>query len=322
MRIIINHHLSLSHLGGGERWVIGVANELVKRGHDVEIYCVPLKVAGGIPINNLKELLNGIPYTEGYHHFTDGDVNYVTYHPLSGFNFTTKGKVIKGIHATTCWEPVDLSYGFLPVVVQLLHKVIGVSELKRADAIHTVAPYLKIDHPHVYKIPNYVDSEILIPYPKPDKFTVTFASRKSYQKGWDRFQELQEKFRNDKDIVFKVSGNIPEKDMPRFIAESHLGIVPSRYDSFGLSIVEFLLTETPVITTKLESHEALNMPIIYADDLLTMTTWIDTLKKKWYKSRENYIQFTKQFRQKALIYDKKTTMDRLENMFTEVCSRE
>ena len=321
MKIVFGHHLTLRYLGGGERWLIGVANELVKRGHDVEIYTVPIKVAGGIPNPNFKDQLNGIPYKEGYHHSINGDVNYVTYHPLSGFNFSTKGKVIKGIHATTCWEPIDFSYGFLPVVVQVLHKCIGVSELKRADAIHTVAPYLKIDHPHVYKIPNYVDSEILKPYPKPDKFTITFASRKSYQKGWDVFQQIQNEYKDDDSISFKISGNIPEADMPRFIAESHIGIVPSRYDSFGLSIIEFLLTGTPVITTSLESHLALNMPLFLSDDISTTKNYITVLKTMWYNDRDRYDLFAKTIREKALIYDKKSTMDRLENMFKEVYAR-
>jgi glycosyltransferase involved in cell wall biosynthesis len=321
MRIVFGHHLTLRYLGGGERWLIGVANELVKRGHDVEIYAVPLKVSGGIPIDNLKELLNGIPYKEAYHHNIEADVCYVTYHPFSGFNFSTKGKVIKGIHATTCWEPIDLSYGFLPVLVQLLHKTIGKSEIKRSDAIHTVAPYLKIDHPHVYKIPNYVDSKRFNPYPKPDKFTITYASRKSYQKGWDIFQELQNEYKNDDSIVFKVSGNIPEVDMPKFIAESHIGIVPSRYDSFGLSIIEFLLTNTPVITTSLLSHKALDQMLFFADDIYTMKTYINIIKSKWDRDKYVYEQFANQFRERALMYDKKTIMDRLENMFIEVYNK-
>lgn len=320
MRIVFGHQLTLLSLGGGEKWMINVANDLVKRGHEVEIYSTPIKVAGGIPNEHLDEMLNGIPYKEAYRHSIQGDVCYITYHPLNFLNYDTKGKVIKGIHSTACWEPINFKYGILPVQAQILHRLIGKLDLEHADAIHTVAPQLKIDHPNVYKIPNFVDSAIFKPYPKPDKFTVTFASRKSYQKGWDLFQEVQKRL-DGKDIQFKVSGNIPETEIAQFMAESHIGLVPARYDSFGLSIVEFLMTGVDVITTTLPSHTALDLPLYYADNINEICINIEMLKNTWDNNQEKAQRFNAYNRNKAFVYDKKPIMDRLENMFLEVYSK-
>jgi glycosyltransferase involved in cell wall biosynthesis len=321
MKFVFGHHLTLKSIGGGEKWVINTATEFAKRGYDVEIYSTPIKVAGGIPNEHLDEMLNGIPYKEAYRHKIGGDVNYITYHPMTFLNYNvTRGKIIKGIHATTCWEPINFKYGFLPVQAQILHKLVGGYEFKHANAIHTVAPQLKINHPNVYKIPNFVDSTIFKPFPRPDKFTVTFASRKSYQKGWDIFQEVQKRFEG-KDIQFKVSGDIPETEMPKFIAESHIGLVPARYDSFGLSIVEFLMTGTDVITSTLSSHTALDLPLFYADDVDEICTTIEMLKNTWEGNQEKTERFDVENRNRALVYDKKPIMDRLENMFLEVYSK-
>jgi glycosyltransferase involved in cell wall biosynthesis len=321
MEIVFGHHLTLKCLGGGEKWIINTANELARRGHDVEIYSTPLKVAGGIPNDKLDELLNGIPYKEAYRHSIKGDVCYLSYHPMTGLNYSTSGKVIKGIHATSCWEPINLKYGFLPVQAQLLHKLVGGLEFKTADAIHTVAPYLPINHRNVYKIPNYVDSSIFKPCQKPNKFVVTYASRKSYQKGWDTFQQVQRSLDCDPDIIFKTSGNISESDMPNFLASSHVGIVPSRYDSFGLSIVEFLMTGTPVITTPLLSHTALNLTLYFSDKIEYICQIITSLKQYWEQDPQSFLKECEKHRQEALKYDKKPIMDRIENMFIEVLSK-
>ena len=65
MKISFCHHLSLSYYAGGEKWIIETAKELAKRGHDVEIYCLPFLLDGKPKINS-KEVLEGIPYSENY----------------------------------------------------------------------------------------------------------------------------------------------------------------------------------------------------------------------------------------------------------------
>jgi len=300
--------------------MISVANDLVKRGHNVKIYSTPIKVAGGIPVTNLDELLNGIPYVEKLRHSIKADVNYVTYHPLTGLNYNAVGKVIKGIHATTCWEPVDLKYGALPVQAQILHKFVGGLEFYQADAIHTVASHLPLKHKRIYSIPNFVDSKVFHGSDKMDKFTVVYASRKSYQKGWDIFQQIQEKLK-DEDIDFRISGDVKEADMPKFLSEAHVGIVPSRYDSFGLSIVELQMCETYVITSPLPSHKHLNLSLLYADSVDEYVRLILKIKGLWEADKKAF--YSKLFYNRDMAirnYDTKNIMDKLEKMFVEVAS--
>jgi hypothetical protein len=109
--------------------------------------------------------------------------------------------------------------------------------------------------------------------------------------------------------------------MSRFVAESHVGLVPARYDSFGLSIVEFLMTGVDVITTTLPSHKVLDLPLYYADTVDEMCTYIEMLKDTWDKKPEKAERFYEVNRNRALVYDKKPIMDRLENMFLEVYSK-
>jgi len=321
LRIVICPHLSLEYLGGGEKWVLSVANDLVKRGHEVEIYSTPIKVAAGVHIDNLKELLNDIPYIEKMRHTIKADVCYIFYHPLFHLNFSTKSKRIIGIHATTCWEPLDFKYGFLPIQAQILHKIFGARELATVEAVHTVAPYLGIPNQNVYKIPNFVDSTIFIPQKKPDEFTVVYASRKSYQKGWDIFEKLKPRLERES-IRVKVSGDIAEKDMPRFLAEAHVGIVPSRYDSFGLSIVEMIMSGLQVVTSPLESHRSLDLLMYLSQTEEAYLATIKYLKSQWESNPNKYNDFCDKSRALAITkYDRPIIMDRLENMFIEVGSK-
>jgi len=319
MKIVFGHHLSLRFLGGGEKWIISVANELVKRGHDVEIYSTPIKTAGGIPIDNLDELLNGIPYKEKYRHSINGDVCYVTYHPLYGLNFNTKGKLIVGIHATTCWEPIDWGYGFLPIQAKILHSIFGKSELKKADAIHTVAGYLDILHDKVYRIPNFVDENVYIPYKKVDKFTVGYISRKTNQKGWDIFKEIAIEL-VEKDIDMRISGDISEENLPKFISECHVIVVPSRHDSFGLVIVEALDGNVFVITSNIPSHKYLGLPLYYANSVTEYVNKIMWVRDLWKNYPKQFELMSRGLRDSAMKYSKWNIMNQLENMFIEVGS--
>ena len=63
------------------------------------------------------------------------------------------------------------------------------------------------------------------------------------------------------------------------------------------------------------------MPLFLSDDISTTKNYITVLKTMWYNDRDRYDLFAKTIREKALIYDKKSTMDRLENMFKEVYAR-
>lgn len=315
MRICFCHHLSLAYYGGGEKWLISTTKELVKRGHNVEIYALPF-LLNGKPKVNPKKLLDDIPYTEGRRHKIKADVVYITYHPLSWINFQTSKPRIAGLHSHTYWQKPHLRYGTLPNIANLTNRFISYFELRRFNAIHSVTNVYPINHPRVYHIPNFVDSEKYYPcLPKEEVFTIAYASRKVWQKGWYLFKEVEKNL----SVKSQVSGSIREENMPSFFSKAHATLVPSIVDTFGLSIVESLLCETPVITTPLTTHEALGLPLIYASTLREYMGAIVFLQKNW-EEGDFYRSFSKFCRLEAMKYDKTIIMDKLENMFKEVLS--
>ena len=316
MKISFAHHLSLSYFGGGEKWIIQTAKELVKRGHDVEIFSLPF-LLDGKPKINPKEELDGISYTESLHHNIDADVVYITYNPLSWLNFKTSTPRIAGIHAHSYWQNVHPNYGTLPNIANIVNKFTSYFELRRFNAIHTVTNVYPINHPTVYNIPNFVDSEFFKPInKKDDNFTVSFASRMVWQKGWDVYNHIKKRL--EKEIQFKETlGIIPENDLPNFLSSSHLTLVPSRVDTFGLSIVESMLSGTPVITSPLITHKVLDLPVFYASTVNEYIKNIYSLRKLW-ENRLKYNYLIRKCRETALKFDKMYIVDQLEKMFLEV----
>jgi hypothetical protein len=240
MKISLCHHLSLAYYGGGEKWIINTAKELVKRGHDVEVFALPFLLEGHRKINP-KELLNDIPYVEGRHHKVKADVVYVTYNPLSWMFFQTSKPRIGGIHAQSYWQKPNLRYGLLPNVSLIMNQGLSYFELRHFNAVHMVTTAYPCNHPKVYSIPDFVDSEKYHPTRnKESVFTVAYISRKVWQKGWDIFQAATKRFKT------KVAGGqIKEEDMPDFISSAHVSMIPARVDTFGLAIVESFLCVHP-----------------------------------------------------------------------------
>jgi glycosyltransferase involved in cell wall biosynthesis len=312
--------LSLSYYGGGEKWIVAVATELAKRGHDVEIYALPFLLEGK-PKVKPKELLEDIPYTEGFRHKVKADVVYVTYHPLSWLNFETSRPRIAGVHAQSYWQPVNLRYGLKPNMANILHKTAGYFELRRFNAVHMVTRAYKISHPKVYYIPNFVDASKYKPVKEKDStFTVAYSSRQVWQKGWDLFEStIQLLKRKMASLNVKVTaGKVKESDMPEFLSSAHVSLLPSRVDTFGLAIVESLLCETPVVTTPLITHYVLDLPLIYGSNPVEFACEILKLAITWREKPDEFAKYVKYCRQEALKYDKANVMNRIEGMFKEV----
>lgn len=312
LKICFCHHLSLSYYGGGEKWIIQLANELRNRGHNIEIHSLPLLLEGKRKINP-QTYLEGIPYSEGWRHSIKADVTYVTYSPLTWLNFKIPRPRVGGIHSHTYWFNPHLSYGFLPNLANIANRFLSYMELRRFDAIHTVSNVYPVNHPRVYFIPNFVDSNRFKPCNKEDEFTIQFASRKNWQKGYDIFKKAEKKLSSFANI--RESGRIPEREMPQFLGSGHVTLVPARVDTFGLSIIESLMCGTPVITTPLETHLSLDVPLSYASspDEFTHESW--NHKILWDDGRIE--DFGLWCRDKALIYDKKSIIEKLAGMFKE-----
>jgi glycosyltransferase involved in cell wall biosynthesis len=308
MRIAFAHHLSLSYGAGGEKWVINTAKALAKK-HEVEVYALPF-LLDGKPKLNPKEKLEGITYHEGFFHKIKADVTYVTYNPLSFLNFNIKGPKIAGIHAEVYWQKPNLHYGKYPLVANIVNRFTSYMELRRFNAVHRLNSLYPINHTCVYTIPNFVDSTVYKPIKKNSEFTVAYASRRVWQKGFDIFKQIQKRL----DCRVKVSGEVAEVDMPSFLSDAHVVLAPSRVDTFGLSIVEALMCGTPVVTSPLASHFELGLPLKYANSPQDYLNEVNKLRKESVDLLRDVCRLS------AMRYDKTLVMDKLEAMFCKVAN--
>jgi glycosyltransferase involved in cell wall biosynthesis len=318
MDVAFCHHLSLSYIGGGEKWLLNLSRELSQRGHNVSIHALPFKLKGLSDPNQIKQL-GSIKYEEKFFHKVDADVAYITYHPLSFLNYWTTAPRIAGIHAQVYnANLVKKDYGILPNLAKLANDIVGKYDLKTFNAIHILTPDKLNINRKTYVIPNFVDASFYKPTPKPEEFTVTYASRKVWQKGYDIFNKVKLLLRNK--VVFQESNNVPENDMPKFYSDSHVTLAPARVDTFGLSLVESLMCGTPVITSSILAHKRLNAKLFYADTPTSIAMEVMNLKKLWQYNREKYNHLSLRGRQSVLGYDKPIVVDKIENMLREVAS--
>jgi len=313
MHVAFCTHLSLAYYGGGEKWIIQTAKELAHRGHSVEIYALPFLLEGKRKINP-KELLEDIPYTEGRRHKVKADIVYTFYNPLSWMFFQTSKPRIGGIHAQSYWQKPDLRYGLLPNVSLIMNRGLSYFELRHFNAVHMVTTAYPCNHPKVYSIPDFVDSEKYHPTKNKDPtFTVAYISRRVWQKGWDIFQAATKRFK-----VKVAGGQIKEEDMPDFISSAHVSMIPARVDTFGLAIVESAMCGTAVVTTPLKAHEVLELPMYFAENVSEFRTMLSLLQRMWEEEPERYAELVRFGQRQALKYDKKPVMDKIEKMFKEV----
>ena len=303
MKIVFAHHVSLSFVGGGEKFLINVSRLLKKRGYDVEIRSLPIhRRKKGYPIP--KE----IRYKESSFHRFDADVTYFIYIPVLWRAFKTSSPKIAGIHAPPL-APDLLSPEVLPkrlaqflrlngvefAAPYLYFKKFGRRELKNFDAVHLVNPSMNIPHRAVYKIPNFVDTSFFKPCAeKSEKFTVLFVGRISWRKGFDLFLGVAKRFRKFGDIEFVTTGRVrsnlvrslgyvDEEDMPRLYSSAHLTLYPSRVDTLGLVILESLACGTPVLTTPIRAHTALGLPLLYGSSVGELAKNVKAVYTSWEK---------------------------------------
>ncbi len=249
-------------MGGGEREMCELANELAVRGHEVEVYSLPYMM-GAKPKVDPRKVLEEVPYHEGWTHKIETDVAYTFYHPLSTLNFRVKGKRIASFHSQAFFlRSVSPSYGLAPMAASYGTRLIGPMELRLFDAIHTHHPHPTIKHRKTYTIPGWVDTKVFRPTgPKNEEFTVLFSGRALWQKGWDIYVSLARRMR-DLGIKFLYVGGAIKDDvihslgfqgslmaLSQIYNSSHVLMDPVRADTFGRVAVESMACGTPVVTT-------------------------------------------------------------------------
>jgi glycosyltransferase involved in cell wall biosynthesis len=121
-----------------------------------------------------------------------------------------------------------------------------------------------------YYVPLGIDTETFKPRSKTDRFNVVFVSPK-YQKGVDMLMKIVSKvLRKAPDLKFTLIGRgflshyftslkrvfgdnvevcewLPQRDIAKLFSSSHILLFPSRYESFGLVVLEALSSGMPVV---------------------------------------------------------------------------
>jgi glycosyltransferase involved in cell wall biosynthesis len=349
MKIVLCHHYSLSFYGGGEKFLLNLSRELIKKGHSVEIRTLPIMRRRDRMKYVAKVLAElGIDYHEfWFHKVRDADVAYFIYAPIIHRFFDVRAPKIVGIHAYPF--AIELQHedirkanairlirevGFIPTVALMYFKCFGLNELKHFDAIHvinkTMLPLYRNSHNNIFYVPLwiYID-KCKQGFEKNEKFTVLFLGRQDWVKGFDIYVEIAEVLK-DKGIEFLITGRsvgsvkglgyiLQEKLLYRIISAVHLVIVPSRGDTFGLSILESMACGTPVITTPIPAHKGLELQsLIYADNVDEFAKKILEIKDMWENDREEYYRLCKRVREDVMKYDVNKVLPDFERMLLEV----
>jgi glycosyltransferase involved in cell wall biosynthesis len=186
---------------------------------------------------------------------------------------------------------------------------------------------------NVTKIPNGVDTSILIPNKKFDKFTVMFAGSMIPQKGIDRLakairlingsktksdmdflvfgtglnstiaKELEEEFYNVKYLGYAASPVLQNA-----YRKCHVLVSPSRYDEFPLAPLEALSSGTPVIGSDIVAMQDIVIKgktgfLIDCDIESEIARSINYLRDLWYNNRKVYEAYALNARTLALKFD-------------------
>lgn len=338
MKIALCLHISLSYGGGGEKWSWIVARYLRSKGHDVEVHALPYTPHNTRVLDPI-EVLKYIPYCESWRHHIEADVAYVFYNPVAYLFFKCRGCVkIAGIHSYVYFMPKTppISYGAPAIIARILYKLIGGVDLSIYDAIHVVNKIHKVKHRNVFYVPHFVDMSIYRPtFKKRDRFTVLFVGRANWQKGWDIFLRVAKLLKTrGHDIDFWwAGGNLghpstvihglgyiaDEVELSKVYSSAHVTLYPSRSNTFGFPIIESLACGTPVITTPIETHKSLGLPLIYASTPEKFVQRILEIKEMYERRPEEYKRLIDEgLRAVERQYDSKKVLPKLEAMFNQV----
>jgi len=349
MIVALIHHYSLTFYAGGEKVILDIARCLSKRGHSVEVYS--LLVARRLDREeHVRKILDelGVHYEEVLHKTVRGiDVAYYIYAPLLHRFINARAPRIAGIHSAMYaigLQHDDVRklnaisflkrFGLIRTLSRYWFEVFGGRELRSYEVIHVVSPAMRdlVEHPRVYCIPNGIDlSKFRLDLSrKRGKFTALFVGRREWAKGFDLFLKASELLSDHSDIEFLAVGPsigrvrglgfVDDGELPKVYAESHVVVYPSRIDTQGLVILEALASGTPVITTPIPAHTAMNLPVLYASTPEEIAKRILELKDEWEKRPEDYLRRCELGRRAAERFDLERACREFEKMLVEVAN--
>ena len=334
MKIGLSLHNRLSYAGGGEIFMVTLGKFMVERGHSVKIYSLPVNQDGNT--TNSKIELGGVQYEETWSHCDGGeDICFAVYTPITHYYLKCDcPKISSLLSHHLLFGRLTPKEGIIPNTAFIVDRFVRNHELSHYEAIHTnnTVSFKLINHQRKYMLPNPIDPIFNnTASSKSDKFTVFFAGRHAYWKGWDIIVEVNRRLNEtgrNKHVTLLSNGENQEgvksislRD-PRALAAQYgaaqVVVYPSRGDTFGNVIVEAAMNGTPVITSSIEVHKSLGLPLLYADTASEIISQIDDIYYQWSCSKDKYYNYCQDLKAAAQKYALNLIGPQYESMFKEV----
>ncbi len=282
---------SLRYYGGGEKWIISVANLLVQRGHEVEVVALAYSPSGTYRTDDrfIKEICNfsysEISYRNGK--FTPirikppirikSDIIYVTggYYYFLSQALHFESKKIYGFHDPALQNPKNM-----------LQRRIITSLLPRFDMVHTLNDFqtrMLQSRGRVFQLSNTYFGEQPSCGQKFEKFTVLFFGQHEIIKGIDIVKNIMIHLPPDIEMIIAGSGSVDigksikenikivgfasEDELSSLLCRSHAVLFPSRSEASSLVAIESIAHGTPLIYRNIPENSVLvDKPLCISSD--------------------------------------------------------
>ena len=314
MKIALVSPNSLRSFGGAERKLIEAAKLLTGKKCEVEIRAFPrLHHKHAVDV---KEYMEGIDYIESWQCRPKVDVVYTVYAVGISFLIKSDAPIVAGLHSPLLFRPPEVSRALISdpllynslryTVYCLLAKNLMSGEVNRFDAVRALTMSNSIQHKRLFVLSQWIDTRTFKPLKaKNDSFTVLFAGRHHWEKGWDIFLNVATALKNNGcDMKFVCTGKgvgfieglgfLDDKDLAQAFSEAHVTLCPSRADTFGNVIIESMACGTPVITTSIPAHKEIGGPSIFAEPKLDeFTGKLNELYAVWKEYPDKYQELSR-----------------------------
>jgi len=343
MRVALCHHYSLTFHGGGERFLIDAAKQLIKRGHKAVIYALPFK---NRPIN-LDESLHGIEYHESFiHRIQNVDIAYFIYAPLVHNLFLGKFPRIGAIHAFVFLDELQHTdvrtmshcnfikeFGFSKFVSNVYFDKFEKRKLNGFDAVHVInneALRLFQCKKQVYYVPNWIDTSQFKPAEENnERFSVLFTGRRA--KGFSTYSDVANLLKKEEIDFYAIgpdlesTGNVKNlgfitdvEELVRIYSRVHALVYTSRIDVFPLTLLEAAACRVPIIALPTKAIQGLDLPLFYATSITGFSKTICELHSLWRDDLEQHHKLAGRMRDEAMKYDVNTVFPKFLEMLREV----
>lgn len=238
-------------------------------------------------------------------------------------------KIIFGYHAKNDWNltqrayyslisPFMKDFGYHHVLTKHYYNVLVSKGFKR-----------------VFTVPNFVDTNKFRPSKKEDRFTIIAIGVTSREKGLDILLEVADKLRDvniylagkglPKDVVLPKNvtylGYIDDESKVKLLSSSHLCLLPTRGETFSITLLECLATGNLAVTTDLPELREVsgNIPSVFlAKNSEEFAVNLLKIKELYERNREKFQELSQISVKRAYSFEKNKILDEFEKRLISI----